>query len=122
MSQADTMHCFSKKQIHQTMSIVMVALYAIVTLGIDLFHNEDCQLTAQKRDPVSTIAACKEPCPACTFLAQSNSTQVHYGCTLVSIQSLSIFCRPPVSRLVGAHECTGSTILLRGPPFTTTTC
>jgi hypothetical protein len=116
------MHWFSKRKTQQIVSVAMVAAYAIVALGVDLFHNEESHLTARERDGVvvAQIASCKEPCPACAFLAKSNSTQVTYGSTLVGIQSPDIFCRLPDARLVATHECTGSTILLRAPPFATT--
>lgn len=103
-------------------SAVMVAIYGIVALGVDLFHNEDSHFTALERDAVAEIASCKEPCPACAFLAKSNSTQVTYGSTLVCTPIPAVSYHLPDSTIVVSHECTGSTILLRGPPFTTTTC
>lgn len=100
----------------------MVVTYAIVALGVDLFHNEDSHFPALERDGVATakIVCCKEPCPACAFLAKSNSTEVTYGSTLMCTPSPAAFWHLPDFRLVVSHECTGSTILLRGPPLATT--
>jgi hypothetical protein len=116
------MHRFCKGQTHQTLSVAMVAIYGIVALGVDLFHNEESHFTALERDGVvvAQIASCKEPCPACAFLAKSNSTQVTYGSTLMCTPNPPVFFHLPDSRLVVSHECTGSTILLRAPPFATT--
>lgn len=116
------MRCFSKKTRNQITSVAMVAIYGIVALGVDLFHNEDSSLTAPKHNVAATvgIASCKGPCPACAFLAKSNSTQVTYGASLVCTPIPVVSYRLPDYTIVVSHECTGSTILLRAPPLATT--
>jgi len=108
---------FWKKQfrLHRTASVVLLAVYLLVTTSIDLFHNEACIFgAAQSTDVISH----NESCPACMFLAGNNSTGANYDSTLVNAECLLISQFLPRLIVVNHYEWPCS-IAPRAPPSIT---
>ena len=114
------MYGFSKKhfKIYQTASVVIVVVYAIVTSAIDFFHSEDCHFGAANTDTKDVIF-CTDPCPACKFLGNSNSTEVNSSSALV-IVAIRVISQPlPRFTAVVNHNEWAYSISLRAPPSIT---
>ncbi len=107
---------FSKKKssMHKTVSIAVVAVYMTVTCAVDLFHNEACQLGAVSARPTDVIPS-NDPCPACMFLAGSNSTEPNCGQALGSAESAVISRFLPRLTVVN-HDEWACSIICRAPP------
>jgi len=110
---------YSKKHfsVHRTASMVVLAVYLIITTSIDLFHSEDCMFGAVQRGTTDAIS-CNNPCPACKFLAGCNSTNPNYGSILVSTESLLISQILSQLTVVNHYEWACS-IVSRAPPSIT---
>jgi len=107
---------YSKKQfrLHRTASAVLLAVYLIITTSIDLFHSENCVFGIVHPSASDAISS-NNPCPACKFLAGSNSTETNHCSILVSTESPLISQFLPQLTVVNHYEWACS-IFLRAPP------
>ena len=112
------MSAFWKKQMktRQTISVVVVVLYLIVTSAISLFHNEDCPFGTAKTNRTNVLYS-NEPCPGCKFSAGFNSTEIDYDPALVGAEK-PLICQPSQHLAINVRHEWAYSILLRGPPLT----
>jgi len=110
------MPVFSKKKgkIHQTVSVVIVVVYLIITCATELFHKECCLLDAVNAG-ATNVLFCNKPCPACMFSAGFNSTEADYGLVLVGVENRVIF-QPLQYFTILNHQEWACSIFLRAPP------
>jgi len=109
----------SKKQfrLHRTASMLVIALYLIITTSIELFHSEDCVFGSVQPGTTNAISR-NDSCPACMFLVGYNSTETNHCPTLVNPESLLISQFLPQLTVVNNDEWACS-IMLRAPPSIT---
>jgi len=105
-------------KIRQTTLVVVTVLHLIATSAIGLFHGHDC-LLGESNGGTTNVLSSGEHCLACMFTAGFNSTEVDHGSTLVSVEKLFICQSPPYLTFVDHREWSYS-ILLRGPPLSST--
>jgi len=113
------MYAFSKKNfnIRHTMSVVIVVVYAIVTSTVDLFHNENYHLGTVNLTDTDFIFS-NDPCPACKFLGNSNSTEANSNSALVST-TIQVISQPSPRLTIVNHYEWACSIMLRAPPSIT---
>jgi hypothetical protein len=101
---------------YQAMVVSVALVYLGIVLALPLLHKDNCPAAPGSKTSGSSLPS-NAPCPACKFLASSNSGQIHCDATPALTQSKI----PPESTrdvlVVIASPCEGS-ILLRGPPLT----
>lgn len=99
-------------------SIVVVTVYLMVTSAVDLFHTESYQGVTPGPNGVNptSVLSPNKPCPACSFLAGSNSTEISFASPLVDSQTPIVSQFAPHSTVTIVENCIHSTILLRAPP------
>ena len=111
------MYTVSQRQAgpHRALVIGVVGLYMAITSTVSLFHND--WPSAHGCEGGESSFPSPHPCPACKFLAGSNSAEVQYdsGPALVASPLPPEFVRDSI--IVVADPRTGS-ILLRAPPPT----
>lgn len=110
------MYTFVRKQAgsFHTLAVSVAVVYLAITSLVPLLHSDDCP-NAPGADAGSRSTSLGNPCPACKFLAGSNSTEVQYDTGPLLAESQV----PPESTqdsgVVLANQCEGS-IILRAPP------
>ena len=100
----------------QTISIVVIVLYLVITSAIGLFHNEGCLLGELNEDTTKGLSSC-ESCPACMFSAGFNSTEVDHESPLLDAEN-PVICQPVGHFTFVDHHEWAYSILLRAPPST----
>ena len=112
------MYAFTRKQAdeYKTLAVAVALVYLAITSAVPFLHSDDCPLVRETGADDTSFPS-DSPCPACKFLAGSNSTEAHCDSNPVLIE-------PPVpsesaadSVIVVANPCPGS-IFLRAPPAT----
>ena len=120
MKRSEKMCGLSKKQVRlrRILSTVVIAVYLTVTSVVDLCHTESWQWTTLNPNAVDStrVLSPDEPCPACAFLAGSNSTEISFASPLVNIHIPIVYQALPYSSVIIVEKCIHSTILLRAPP------
>jgi hypothetical protein len=101
---------------HQTISVVVIVLYLVITSAIGLFHNEGCLLGASNEDTTKGLSS-GESCPACMFSVSFNSSKVDHELSLLDVEN-PIICQPEWHFTVIDHHEWSYSILLRAPPTT----
>ena len=109
---------FSKKQarLHKIVSLLIIVVYLAITTSVDLFHTESCVFGIDHTSTGNGIFS-YDTCPACTFLAGHNSTQVRNSPALLNAESPFISQFLPHSEVVHYDEW-ASSIISRAPPST----
>ena len=102
----------------QTISIVVVVLYLIITSAIGLFHDDDCLFGELKEDTTKGLSSC-ESCPACMFSAGFNSTEIDHELPLLNVEN-PVICQPEWHFTFVDHHEWSYSILLRAPPLIST--
>ncbi len=112
------MSAFWRKQVktRQTISVVIIVLYLVITSAIGLFHNEGCFLGASNEDTTKGSSSGKS-CPACKFSADFNSTEVNPGLLQLTAEA-PIICQTKQLPTIPDHHEWAYSILLRAPPST----
>jgi len=109
----------SKKRVmlHKAASLMIFALYLVVTTSIDLFHTDECVFNNRHTSKTDGIFS-NDACPACTFIAGHSSTEVNHSPALLAAEPLFISKFLPCSSVV---SCNGGacSIIARAPPSTT---
>jgi len=101
-----------RKNADQALVVGITLAYAVITWAVPFPHSHDCPAA---HGATQTPCHSDSSCPACRYLAGSNSTEVHCDSSPVLKESQI----PPESTcdslVVITSLCEGS-ILLRGPP------
>jgi len=110
------MYTFVRKQASsfQTLAVSVAVAYLGITWLVPLLHSDDCP-NAPGADPGTRSTPSGNPCPACKFLAGSNSTEVQYDAGPLLAESRVQPESTQDSGVVLANLCKGS-IILRAPP------
>ena len=108
----------SKKRVtlHKTASLVIFALYLVITTSIDLFHSENCVFNTRHASDTDCIFS-NDPCPACAFLAGHNSMGVSHSPALLNAERIFISQFLPHSEVVHCDDWACS-FIPRAPPST----
>jgi len=100
---------------YKALAVGIALAYLLIAVTVPLLHKDDCAAAPGSKSTGNSLPS-NAPCPACKFLANSNSGQIHCDAT----PALTRFKIPSESTrdslVVIASPCEGS-ILLRGPPL-----
>ena len=102
----------------QATSILVLVFCLIASSAIGLFHDDDCLLGELNEDTTKGISS-QESCPACMFSAGFKSIDADYGLPVLSVKIPIAFQSIQHFEVAHHHEWSYS-ILLRGPPLTST--
>jgi len=98
------------------LAVAVAVVYLGIVLAVPLLHTDDCPAVPWHKNAGDSVPS-NASCPACKFLANSNSEQIPCESTPALMQSE---VPPEFTRdwlIVLASPC-DSSILLRGPPST----
>ena len=110
------MYALTRKQAgsYRSLAVSIALAYLAVTSLVSLFHND---LPVGRGEEGEASFPSGTPCPACQFLAGSNSVEAQYEAGPMLVES-ALPTETIVHSVVRvANACTGS-ILLRAPPQT----
>lgn len=96
---------------HKAMSVLVAVAFFFVTVAINLFHSEDCHNSA-----ATDIVSYNHLCPACVFLAGSDSMETSYGPALFITES-HIILQPSTRLTLLNHSEWMYSITSRAPPL-----
>ena len=102
----------------QATSIVVLVFCLIVSSAIGLFHDDDCLFSALNEGKTN-FPTSSEHCLACMFSAGFKSIDADYGLPVLSVKIPIAFQSIQHFEVAHHHEWSYS-ILLRGPPLTST--
>jgi hypothetical protein len=110
------MYTFARRQDgrFQKLAVSVAVVYLAITSLVPLLHSDDCP-NAPGADAGSRPTPSGNPCPACKFLAGSNSTEAQYDAGPLLAESQVQAESAQDSGVVLANLCKGS-IILRAPP------
>lgn len=103
--------------LHKTASLLVFALYLVVTTSIDLFHTDNCVFNTRHTGKTGSILS-DDPCPACAFIAGHHSMGVNHSPSLLTAEHLFISQFVPHSQADRFDEWACS-IVSRAPPTIT---
>jgi hypothetical protein len=115
------MYVFTRRQAgrYRALAVSVALIYLAITSMIPLMHSDDCAFSGRS-DARSTSFPSEGPCPACKFLAGSNSVELPYDVAPVLAQAYFTAESAPEATVFIANLCTGS-IILRAPPTSSLT-
>ena len=105
-------------KLRQTISVLLIVLYLIITSAIGLLHNEGCIFGTIKAGTEDTQSS-HDWCLACKFSADFNSTEATHGLQQLAIE-VPVICQPKQHFTIPDHHEWSYSILLRAPPLTFT--
>ena len=110
------MYAFTRRQAggYRTLAVGIALMYIAITSTVSMMHSDDCPFSGRP-DARETSFPSEDGCPACKFLAGSDSVEAPCDAApVLSEVSFSVESAPD-SVVVIANCCAGS-IILRAPP------
>jgi len=109
-------YAFTRKQAggYRTLAVGVALVYIAITSAVSLMHSHDCPFSGRADAPETSFPS-EDGCPACKFLAGSDSVEAPCDAAPVVAKVLFTIESAPDSVVVIANCCVGA-IALRAPP------
>ena len=110
------MYAFTRKQAndYRTLAVGIALMYIAITSTVSLMHSDDCPFSG-RADARDTSFPSEDGCPACKFMAGSDSGEAPCDAApLVSEVLLTV--ESATDSIVVISSCCAGSIVLRAPP------